>query len=728
VKIADNRPRLFVLLVALAGALSIVTPGRAAGDPVQYSFDADSPVAQADAPLRVVLVGFKKGQIDESALLAQLPASQRPGVLIPYTEDTHDSGDQCGVFFGANTLLNHGRCYYEGGKPYLVPVEYHWQPQVVYAPDAFTTAFFQQLMASSTVGDFSGASYRPYLEAYNQTHGVYRGAANLVAPNASIRFFDAEKAETWLAQNSMSYLGFDLGPKSGSALGPGKRPGYTVFILNTWDSPQAQAILAPQHEYHVLRINRTDPDTNGFAGIDWGRVWGGNYREVFLDLGAAPNPYESQTWGNRRRDPLGSDAFDPPLWEYEAKAPRVTGVGDFSDPYSPNPTPTWNQDWLNYDLGRFVNDAASYRFFHSYLYEPRPSVGRYYLSSNIWRDSFSTAPWATDLTKLFDQQKVLDGLRTLVPYFSFIGDTQFQNLDALSADQATLQTAKQHGDDVAGAPFTAMHTQDAMDYLDANPTRFERGGECYTTIPDLEVVVEKHYAWDLPLIVGGVATNNEGRPWGFLASVNDLFKTAQSDEDQNGPLHFVHPDVLGGGLTYTSIHELSHFLGLAHPHDTIGASVVTQPDGTKKTEYWDGFSWTFDSTAAPTTYGFDQLTYSILDQETIARGHLAYYLKWTREALKQGGDAFAAKGLATTGQLPAAAQRRRQNALDQMAKAQQRFAGFDFVNATFAAQKAWVAAAGYDDLALGRPAGTTEADHGTKVLGAGSCPSASATN
>ncbi|HEY1366011.1 MAG TPA: hypothetical protein VGF23_02815 [Gaiellaceae bacterium] len=445
-------------------------------------------------------------------------------------------------------------------------------------------------------------------------------------------------------------------------------------------------------------------------------------------FGAAPNPYESQTWGNRRRDPLGSDAFDPPLWEYENGAPRVTGQGDFSDPYSPSPTLTWDTNWLNYGLGRFVNDAASYRFLHSYLYEPRPSVGRYYLSSNIWRDSFSTAPWATDLTKLFNQQLVLDGLRTLVPYFTFTGDTQYQNLDTLSPDQAMLQQAKQDGDDVAGVPFTAMHTQTAMDYLDANASRFERGGQCYTTIPDLEAVVEKYYAWDLPLIVGGVATNNAGHPWGFLASVNDAFKTAQADEDQNGPLHFIHPDILGGGLTYTSIHELSHFLGLAHPHDTIGASVVTLADGTKKTEYWDGFSWTFDSTAAPTTYAFDQMTYSILDQETIARGHLAYYLKWAREALQDGGDAFISAGLTTTDQLSAAAQRRRQNALNNLAKAQQLFAGFDFVNATFAAQKAWIAAAAYHDLARGLAPGTTEANHGTKVIGASACPSASPSN
>jgi hypothetical protein len=123
-------------------------------------------------------------------------------------------------------------------------------------------------------------------------------------------------------------------------------------------------------------------------------------------------------------------------------------------------------------------------------------------------------------------------------------------------------------------------------------------------------------------------------PWGFLASVNDVFKTSDADEDQ-GSVHAAHmdADLLGGGFTYTSIHELSHFLGLAHPYDTIGESRVdTNGDGTPDaTEYWDGFLWTFDSTAAPTTYAFDQMRYAVLDQENIARGHLAYHLKWTRE-------------------------------------------------------------------------------------------------
>ena len=104
---------LIAMLAALAALLATATPARAAGPTVAYSFDPAAPVAQANAPLRIVLVGFKKGQIDESALLSQIPQSQRPGVLIPYGEDTQDSGDQCGVFFGANTLLDHGRCYYD---------------------------------------------------------------------------------------------------------------------------------------------------------------------------------------------------------------------------------------------------------------------------------------------------------------------------------------------------------------------------------------------------------------------------------------------------------------------------------------------------------------------------------------------------------------------------------------------------------------------------------------
>ena len=89
------------------------------------------------------------------------------------------------------------------------------------------------------------------------------------------------------------------------------------------------------------------------------------------------------------------------------------------------------------------------------------------------------------------------------------------------------------------------------------------------------------------------------------------------------------------------------------------------------------------------------------DQENIARGHSAYYLKWTNEALADSGTAFSQKGPTTVGQLSAAVQKLRKSGISSMDTARQRFAAFDFIGAAFAAQKAWRAAAFLRDDALG---------------------------
>ena len=243
-----------------------------------------------------------------------------------------------------------------------------------------------------------------------------------------------------------------------------------------------------------------------------------------------------------------------------------------------------------------------------------------------------------------------------------------------------------------------MHTDTAMDYIDSQ-TRLFRGGACYTTVPAINVVAEKHYAWALP-IAAGIATNRNGVPWGYLGSVNDVFKSPSSDRDQS--MAFAHPEVSGGAFTYTAIHEASHYLGLAHPHDSIGAT--RNADGSPR--YYDGFTWAYNSTASPTTYSHTELVYSILDQENIARGHTAYYLKWADEGLSEGGVAYASRGVTQVGLLPAKAARLRQQAIDNAKRAETLFARFDFVNATFAAQKAWRSAAAYRDLALGLAPGT----------------------
>jgi hypothetical protein len=687
----------------------------------EWNWNKSAPQATVQVPLRVVLVGFEPGELDASTLLGEVPDRQRPGVLIPRGQNPTGNSSPFG---GDATLVNNGRNYYDGVQPFLVPYQFEWKREVIVAPDAFSDGLFAAMKANSTTGEFASSAKRQFIEGYNATRGQYRGAAKQVPANAPVRFVDGEKVEDWIAANSQKHLGFDFAARG---KGPGKSPGYTVFILNTWDSSEALQHLRPEHEYHVFKINRIDPDTNAFDGIDWARVWGGRYRFMMVDTGAAPNAYEGETWGNRGRGILGSAAMDPPLWEYRANAPRPADLTEATGDWVRAVTPgaTWDKAQLNRDLGREVGQAVSFRFLHSYLYEPWPGTGKFYLSDNVWHDLHAEAPFASDLTKLYDQATVLKGLSTLTPYFEFTGDVTFEYLrDSLTgnadyaADQNMLQQAKQNGDDIAGTPFTAMNTPTAMDYVDATARLSQRGAPCATSVPGLSVVVEKHYAWSLPVIVAGIAPNRDGVPFGYLNSVSDLTKYSGADRDE--AIAAIHPQAFSGAFTYTAVHEASHYLGLAHPHDSVGAT--RNADGSPR--YYDGFTWTYNTTAAPTTYSHTELVYSILDQESIARGHAAYYLKWTDEALEDGGKAYVEAGKTLVSQLPADAQRLRSEAIGAIGKAEKLFAKFDFVNASFAAQRAWRAAAAYRDLARGLPLGTSEIEKSTKLQGAESCASA----
>ena len=66
----------------------------------------------------------------------------------------------------------------------------------------------------------------------------------------------------------------------------------------------------------------------------------------------------------------------------------------------------------------------------------------------------------------------------------------------------------------------------------------------------------------------------------------------------------------------------------------------------------------------------------------------AYYLKWADQALSDGGVAYASRGVTQVSLLPANAARLRNESINGQKKAEAAFARFDFVNATFAAQKA----------------------------------------
>ncbi|MBA2383645.1 MAG: hypothetical protein H0V68_03145 [Actinobacteria bacterium] len=197
-------------------------------------------------------------------------------VLIPRGQTS--AGGQSPLF-GVEAFVNHGRNYYNDSKPFLVPYEYTWKPQLIYAPTEFTTGLFNAMRANSSTGDFAKSSNRQYLEGYSASRG---GSA---APTRSSRPMRPSASSTARrSRNSRALLGWN-DPARGK--GAGRNPAYTIYILNTWDSATARAILNPKDEYHVWKVNRTDPDTGDFDGIDWARIWGGRYRFMMVDTGAA---------------------------------------------------------------------------------------------------------------------------------------------------------------------------------------------------------------------------------------------------------------------------------------------------------------------------------------------------------------------------------------------------------------------------------------------------------
>ena len=127
---------------------------------------------------------------------------------------------------------------------------------------------------------------------------------------------------------------------------------------------------------------------------------------MMVDLGAAPNPYEAETWGNRGRTVrLGAtttrrSGSTAPARRARSTVVNLAGSGAGGD--------------AGRDVGRRADcrhdrphgrtRPRRFRFLHSYLYEPRPGTGRYWFSDNVWHDANAELPWASDLTKLYDQE------------------------------------------------------------------------------------------------------------------------------------------------------------------------------------------------------------------------------------------------------------------------------------------------------------------------------------
>ncbi len=259
--------------------LAVSNPTSAAQKPSPPAFQALQPgefVTHAlDVPVRIVLIGFEEGSIDEAALSSLLPQAYKPVVRYPQVYGL--SGRDLGL-------------------------EYRFAYRVVRKGPRFEERFFAHLAAIGRT-----AQRTLYQTLYNAQAGKVAG----VEVPEEVLFIDAPSVERWLARNDAS-----------------DDRAHTLYFVN-WYGREG-------FRFHVYtREGDPDPDTGfAFAGlasrkvVSWG---GGSGRSWFYDFSAGP-----EFWGGSFNvddaDLDGDGEADyriPVIWEYALGGYRAPALLSF---------------------------------------------------------------------------------------------------------------------------------------------------------------------------------------------------------------------------------------------------------------------------------------------------------------------------------------------------------------------------------------------------------------
>lgn len=452
-----------------------------------------------DYPVNVVFVGRKPTAAEVADLKAWTPDNYRPTV----SSKSSSSGELTGI--GAS-LLNWNKDHLSA-DPYFLGIRYNYQVNVLAATDDYAKALFavaEQHTAQGQTYRAGAASARTANQVkYDETFGHYRvlakggDAAYKVTDPTKTDLVDAYAVEDWMFDSRLedrwacAFTNVETGAcVAASVINPdttayhdpyydkkglnldrmpqGVNTGSSFFFLDTFTPDYAKDYFRP-NAYHTYGTDKvidgaivpkkaedggswriTDPDTGDWDGVDYARTWGGRYRFHFVDLGAAPNDFESATWAGKGAG-MSSDYphGDPPVWQYSADplwqqsgdSCKTEGFTIFQNnlPYNNN-TPCRM-------MPRLARDVAYGLFFRStpgYLYRPIPRGDTYWLAVSSWTDFYSrpqwvngqltSAPhygtWWTDTSKLYKigdvsggrtQDDTLRWLSSATPYAKWVG-------------------------------------------------------------------------------------------------------------------------------------------------------------------------------------------------------------------------------------------------------------------------------------------------------------------
>jgi hypothetical protein len=631
--------------------------GRNFTGPGKLVYPAKELIATLEVPINIVFVGFDPAEVEQQqkAVSDQLPPSFRPVIRT-----------QSSLGGAAAGLVR--RLASPGGEATFEPMEFRYRYNFITTPEEYNRKLFAAAKAATTSGEYSLPFDRSYIERYNARAGIpNREPDKLVAPGSPIDFIDGFTLEDWIAENPPAGLDFDLAKPA---------DGYTYFVIDSYRPSYAGEYfnLNRYHNFRVMNDLTIDPDSGSQNGFDWGRVWGGRYRFLMLDVGAAPNSWEGAvTLANTKIFRLegngDSSLFDPPIWEY----------GGNLEPF--------------YSLvGEDVQYAIWMRFTRGYLYPPHP-YRKFILAANTWHDADAYTPWPSKLEMLYKDQLVLHAYQELIPYAEFDGFSRFKYLSPGDPEQDALDKGKDQSVSRLPVPFT-VSTRPTMALIDRNREQYAPLVPGAFTIPVVNVVFPSFYTWSLPAIVGGVAEGQGGEPWGQLQNVNNRTKwpgATMEVTDSQGNTHApTVPDVRVEGVdnvarfgfTSTTLHEAGHFVGLSHNHDAVAydwtAGPADSPDG-----YFETIDWMYTTTATPMGYGWSYHRFEVMDKDNVWIGHA---IEWLDQAQDDLVDAFAALDSKKLSVVPAGVASVKVSAETAMAKAVRALESGDYLKAVMMAR------------------------------------------
>lgn len=444
-----------------------------------------------DYPLRVVFVGRKPSKAEVAELKASIPTEYKPTVSTKSPNPSDDANTGAG-------LLNWNKQHYlEGENPYFLGIRYKYDLQILTASDAYAKALFG-VAEKATAKDqsFHSSTMGANLASYDAANGHFRMAAKGGDPSFKVvdptktDLIDSFAVEDWMfrtrddAKWKCAFKNVETGRCVGAKViqdsqdayhdpyydkfgldldrtPQGLNRGSSFFFFDTFTPDYAAEYFRPG-AYHTWGTDKvidgkivpkavekggswriTDPDTGAWDGVDYARTWGGRYRFHFIDLGAAPNSFESATWLNAKL-PMSSDYphGDPPIWQYDTD-PRWQQPGD-SCTNSPTEYTGGTPCRLMPRIGRSVQYGLVFRSTSGYLYRPIPRGDVYWLAVSSWTDFYSrpqrvngqltNAPWYgtwwTNTRKLNkignvaggrQQDDTLRWLSSATPYARWVG-------------------------------------------------------------------------------------------------------------------------------------------------------------------------------------------------------------------------------------------------------------------------------------------------------------------